>query len=108
KQGAYVIWIGLPVMRGAKYNKKITLLNQTLRESLKDKALYISTQEIFTNEDNKYRSSIKIQGTLKRVRGKDGIHITTQGNLQILGLIKKHIVFDNKVEDSSDTESTKL
>ncbi|PID63561.1 MAG: hypothetical protein CR974_01645 [Gammaproteobacteria bacterium] len=92
-QGAQVIWIGLPYMRGGKYNRKIRVLDSAMEKALAGRAIYLSSKNALSGGGKAYRDSIKINGKWRRVRGKDGIHITTQGNLQLLKLIRSRLAF---------------
>lgn len=93
RQGAEVIWIGLPHMRLAKYNPKIRFLDDTLAQHLAGQAIYIRSHELLDGGSGKYRDSIEKNGKLIRVRHKDGIHLNAAGELLILEEVKKYISF---------------
>ncbi|SUO98116.1 SGNH/GDSL hydrolase family protein [Suttonella indologenes] len=93
RQGAEVIWIGLPHMRLAKYNPKIRFLDDTLAQHLAGQVIYIRSHELLDGGSGKYRDSIEKDGKLIRVRHKDGIHLNAVGELLILEEVKKYISF---------------
>ena len=93
RQGAEVIWIGLPHMRLAKYNPKIRFLDDTLAQHLAGQVIYIRSHELLDGGSGKYRDSIEKDGKLIRVRHKDGIHLNAAGELLILEEVKKYISF---------------
>lgn len=93
RQGAEVIWIGLPHMRLAKYNPKIRFLDDTLAQYLAGQVIYIRSHELLDGGSGKYRDSIEKDGKLIRVRHKDGIHLNAAGELLILEEVKKYISF---------------
>lgn len=90
-QGAQVIWIGLPPMRLVKYDAKIRFLDDTLAAQLAGHALYIRSRPLFDNGSGSYQDSIKHQGTLLRVRHKDGIHLNSAGELLLLEAVKARL-----------------
>ncbi len=91
KQGAQVIWVGLPYMRIPKYSKKIVQIDELMKHTLKNKAIYVPIRSVLSGGKTVYRDRIKLGGKWRRVRQKDGIHMSDYGNATILNTIKPYL-----------------
>jgi hypothetical protein len=81
KSGAYVLWVGLPIMKPYNYAKGETLIDQLYAVTVpKVKgAQYLSLRELTADASGNYRQSAIINGKYQVFRGGDGIHFSSVG-----------------------------
>lgn len=81
-QGAKkVIWLGLPPMKSRSFDQKISHLNHLVEGAAKAKSCvdYVSLAPILGDGGGRYASFRKVYDRYRRVRLRDGIHLTRHG-----------------------------
>ncbi|MEY4347726.1 MAG: hypothetical protein RIS43_145, partial [Actinomycetota bacterium] len=81
KAGAYVVWVGLPVMRPASYAKAMNTLNSIYEDvATKETGVsYVATHDYFADGKGRFRSWVVVNGKRSKIRGDDGIHFARDG-----------------------------
>jgi uncharacterized protein len=80
--GARVLWVGLPPMRSAQFNERISVVNRIAYTvvSQDPKASWWSTASFVGDASGSYREFAESpNGTLVRLRAPDGIHFAEEG-----------------------------
>jgi hypothetical protein len=79
--GAYVLWVGLPIMQQPSYSEGIQILNALYLESVTSeaKATFLSTLSLFSNARGVFQSTAVVNGVLTTLRQADGIHYSLAG-----------------------------
>lgn len=79
--GAYVLWVGLPIMEPRRYNAGMAVLNQRFAAALgsNPEARFLPTWDFFADSAGKYRSVAPVNGRRQQIRGGDGIHFSLVG-----------------------------
>lgn len=81
KAGAYVLWVGMPIMKPYNYAKGITTIDEqfAMAVPLVPGATYLGTRAFTADAKGAYREGAIVNGKYAQLRGKDGIHFTTMG-----------------------------
>jgi hypothetical protein len=81
KAGAYVLWVGLPIMKPYNYAKGETLIDQLIANAVPKTpgAQYIGLRDLTSDADGKYRQSAIINGKYQVFRAGGGIHFSSIG-----------------------------
>ena len=77
-----VYWVGQPIARPTGYGERMALLNSVYADVADGHAAirYVSSWELFSSPDGGYSADLPNEdGLWVRVRGADGIHLTTSG-----------------------------
>jgi lysophospholipase L1-like esterase len=79
--GAYVMWIGMPVMQQPQYSEGMQVLNAIYRQAAaaSDDATFVSTWSLFAGPGGGFESSGTVNGTPASLRQGDGIHFSFTG-----------------------------
>ena len=79
--GAYVLWVGLPVMRPSQYNRGVTLLNSLYAErvSRSPGAIFVATSRLLATPSGEFRQTAHVGSRVEILRASDGIHFTVIG-----------------------------
>lgn len=79
--GAYVLWVGLPIMKPYNYAKGETAIDQLIASAVPKTAgaQYIPLRELTADASGKYIQSAMINGKYQVFRGGDGIHFSSVG-----------------------------
>jgi hypothetical protein len=79
--GAYVLWIGMPIMKPFNYAKGITFIDQQFDAAvpLVPGAIYLPTRAFTADASGAYREGALVNGKYAQIRGEDGIHFTAMG-----------------------------
>ena len=79
--GAYVLWVGLPVMRPVQYNRGVTLLNSLYAEQVAKSpgAIFVATSQLLATSAGEFRHSAHVGARVEILRANDGIHFTVIG-----------------------------
>ncbi|URD68042.1 DUF459 domain-containing protein [Conchiformibius steedae DSM 2580] len=96
KAGAKIVWLGVPRMKREKLDKQMIYVNQVLARALKDKyphVLWLETADWLSDHSGEYQDSITVEGETVRVRSKDGIHFTTQGQQLVADFIERQLSY---------------
>jgi hypothetical protein len=75
------VWIGLPPMKSAAFNRKALRINNwAQRQAAAHPCMqYVSLDHVIGDEQGSFTSYRKIKNSLEKVRNVDGIHITKAG-----------------------------
>ena len=81
RAGAYVLWVGLPVMRPVGYNQGVSLLNSLYAKSVATApgAVFLSTTALLATPAGHYRASARVGSSVQVLRATDGIHFSVIG-----------------------------
>jgi hypothetical protein len=82
REGRRVIWSGTPNSSSANFNKRLTVINQVLRQQASSRpwVTYVDAWGLFSGQDGSYVASLPdANGKVKRMRNKDGYHLTIEG-----------------------------
>ena len=79
--GAYVLWVGLPMMRPTSYNRGVTLLNSLYAEQVRQSpgAVFVSTSALLATPAGGYRASARVGSHVEVLRASDGVHFSVVG-----------------------------
>ncbi|MEM7777203.1 MAG: GDSL-type esterase/lipase family protein, partial [Pseudomonadota bacterium] len=94
KAGVY--WVGLPVMRREAASGHARLVNEIVRErALRNGIKFIDIYENFTDGNGRYSPyGPDLDGKVRSLRWRDGIHFTSAGYAKIAHFVKREIVRD--------------
>ena len=90
--GARVLWIGLPPMRSAPFNQRISIVNRIAYTvvSQDPKASWWSTTAFVGDGSGSYREFVQLpNGTVVRLRAPDGIHFAEEGTSTMTAFLMK-------------------
>lgn len=81
KASAYLLWVGMPVMKPYNYAKGISIIDEqfALAAPLVPGASYLPTKAFTADASGAYREGAKVNGSYSALRGPDGIHFTAMG-----------------------------
>lgn len=81
ESGAYVLWVGLPIMQSSYFAGYMSVLNERSTKAVAENAgaNYVSTWDLMADNRGKYREWAKVNGKNQKIRGSDGIHFTWVG-----------------------------
>lgn len=80
RRGADIVFIGMPNMRESKFAKKMRHINKIQRAIAEEEgALWISTWEMASTGQGRYRKSIEYAGKRGLMRTTDGVHYRRLG-----------------------------
>ena len=79
--GAYVVWVGLPIMQSSYFASYMSVLNERSSAAVSENeaATFIPTWDYMADSRGKYREWAKVNGKNQKIRGSDGIHFTWVG-----------------------------
>ncbi len=79
--GAYVLWVGMPIMGPPSYNQGMQILDSLYQESVSSEpnATFVSTWSLFSNPQGAFQSTAVVNGQSQTVREPDGIHYSYAG-----------------------------
>jgi hypothetical protein len=79
--GAYVMWVGLPVMQSSYFASYMAVLNERSSKAVSENvgASFVPTWDLMADNRGKYRDWAKVNGRNQKIRGTDGIHFTWVG-----------------------------
>lgn len=83
--GAYVMWVGLPVMEQHSYSAGIETLNSLYQQALAQTptASFVSTWSLFANPQGLFQTQAVVDGTATALRQSDGVHYSEAGEAVI-------------------------
>ena len=93
KSRAAVYWVGLPIMRSAKYNDKMQLMNEIFRErAFVNGVRFIDTWNGFADQFGRYSAfGPDLTGQVRRLRAADGVHFTIRGYRKLAHFVEREI-----------------
>lgn len=79
--GAYVVWVGLPVMQQPSYSEGIATLNGLYQDAVRAQphAVFVSTWALFAGPEGRYDADALVDGQPAGLREADGIHYSFVG-----------------------------
>lgn len=79
--GAYVLWVGLPIMQSVSYSNGCALIDSLDRQAATEAAgaTFIPTWSLFSNPDGQFESTAAVNGIETTLRASDGIHFSPSG-----------------------------
>jgi hypothetical protein len=79
--GGKVAWVGLPIMRPTKLDRRLRRINRIYRAEMshREDCIYIDTRQVLADRKGKYADHLKVNGKSELVRASDGIHVSGQG-----------------------------
>lgn len=91
-----VIWVGLPPMSRPKYSRRMNHISSIFQEqTFQINGTFIDVWDAFVAEDGSYTSrGPDLQGKVRRLRYKDGIHFTRRGNEKLAYFVEQAIRAD--------------
>ena len=94
KAGAYVLWVGMPIMKPYNYAQGITTIDQqfALAVPLVPGATYLPTRAFTADASGAYREGAQVNGKYAQIRGKDGIHFSYMGQEVLATYVLNNIV----------------
>ena len=79
--GAYVLWIGLPIMQSLAYSQGVALLNSLYKLGVTTEAdaTFVPTWSLFANPKGLFESAAAVNSVETTLRASDGIHFSPAG-----------------------------
>ncbi len=79
--GAYVLWVGMPIMQQPSYSHGMQILNALFRQGVASSpnGTFISTWSLFSGPRGAFQSDAVVNGTPTSLRQPDGIHYSFAG-----------------------------
>ncbi len=79
--GAYVLWVGMPIMQQPAYSRGMQVLNRLDRKGVTSEpnATFLSTWSLFSSPQGAFRSAAAVNGRPATLRQPDGIHYSFAG-----------------------------
>ncbi len=79
--GAYVLWIGLPIMQPVAYSQGAALLDSLYKVGVTTEAdaTFVPTWSLFSNPEGLFESAAAVNGVETTLRASDGIHFSPAG-----------------------------
>lgn len=79
--GAYVMWLGLPVMADPTYSRGAAVLNDIYQQAVSadPHATFLPLWTLFADPQGQFRASAAVDGSLTALRNTDGIHLSYAG-----------------------------
>ncbi len=94
--GQRIFWVGMPVMRPAKFHERVKRVNVIYRArmAVREGATFVDAWELLADQDGEYADKIAIDGAdgspgkKVRVRAGDGIHLSPAG----ANILRDHVL----------------
>lgn len=105
RKNAGVYWVGLPTLARADANEQAQVMNESIRERAYLSGFkYIDATAGFTDESGGYSAyGPDLEGKIRVLRAKDGVHFTAAGNRKLAHFVEKEIRRDlNQARRSRD------
>jgi hypothetical protein len=103
-----VYWLGVPIMRDDRYNKRMLKLNQIFSDVCKNFAnvkFFDISQKL--SDAGRYADYLKIDGVLVKIRLSDGKHVTYEGAKIITQDLIRNISLDFTFEFDGNDDKQK-
>jgi hypothetical protein len=104
-QGVAIYWVELPPMGPAPLEAEAQYVATIQRDrAMREKVRYIETRKIFSDVNGKYTDQgTDPNGTLMRLRARDGIHFLKSGNNKLASLVLQALRRDIEIADGKVT-----
>lgn len=89
--GVEVVWLGLPRMRATSYQEKMAYINGLFDENVAGRALWLPIAALLGDET--YQDSATVGGKTVRLRRKDGIHLSREGDALVADYLWSHLCY---------------
>lgn len=92
-RGVPVLWVGLPIIRGANSTSDAIYLNELYRaQAEKAGIIYVDVWEGFVDEGGKFAASgPDVDGQTRRLRSPDGVYFTRYGARKMAHFVEREI-----------------
>jgi hypothetical protein len=92
-KGVPVLWVGLPVIRGARGKADVLYLNDLYRSHAEKAGItYVDVWDGFVDDDGDYvQRGPDYDGQVRRLRHHDGIHFTKAGALKLGHYVEREL-----------------
>ena len=90
---AAVYWVGLPIMRSAKHNNHMQVMNEIFRErAFINGVKFVDTWNGFADQFGRYSAfGPDLSGQVGRLRAGDGVHFTVRGYRKLAHFVEREI-----------------
>ncbi len=90
---AAIYWVGLPIMRSAKYNNHMQIMNEIFRErAFINGVKFVDTWNGFADQFGRYSAfGPDLSGQVGRLRAGDGVHFTVRGYRKLAHFVEREI-----------------
>jgi hypothetical protein len=90
---ASVYWVGLPIMRSAKHNNQMQIMNEIFRErAFINGVKFVDTWNGFADQFGRYSAfGPDLNGQVGRLRAGDGVHFTIRGYRKLAHFVEREI-----------------
>lgn len=92
-----VYWVGLPIMRDARFTERVIGFNQVYREEAEKRpgVVFVDIFELFQDENGEYSTYLRTEsGDLLDMRTEDGAHFTWNGAYRLSEFVLEAIASD--------------
>ena len=100
-QNVAVYWVGLPAMKRASFDAKMSLINEVVSARMQALGVpYIETESLTRNAEGEYDAYLAETGTGRRrlMRASDGIHMSMAGYLRLTEPVAARLIRDAGLE----------
>jgi uncharacterized protein len=93
KTGAYVLWVGMPIMGPNGYRQNMVTINSVFAsvEATTPGMTYLPTWDLFANKQHQYQDNERVNNIPSVLRATDGIHFSYVGENVIATYVTKSI-----------------
>ncbi|MDA8373753.1 MAG: DUF459 domain-containing protein [Actinomycetota bacterium] len=79
--GAYVLWVGLPIMQQSSYSQGTQILNSIYQAVINTEpdATFVPTWSLFSNPQGQFQANAMVNRNQEALRQPDGVHLTYMG-----------------------------
>ncbi len=93
KAGAYVLWVGMPIMGPNGYRQNMVTVNSVFAavEATTPGMTYLPTWDLFANTRHQYQDNARVNNVPSVLRATDGIHFSYVGENVIATYVTKSI-----------------
>jgi hypothetical protein len=81
QSGAYVMWVGMPIMQQPNYGRGMATLDSLYQQGVTSvpNATFVPTWSLFSNPQGAFQSNAAVNGASTSLREADGIHFSFSG-----------------------------
>ncbi|MEO9181086.1 MAG: DUF459 domain-containing protein [Acidimicrobiales bacterium] len=93
RTGAYVLWVGMPIMQPNGYRQNMALINSVFAkvESTTPGMTFLPTWDLFANKQHQYQNNERVNNIPSVLRSTDGIHFSYVGENVIATYVTRSI-----------------
>jgi lysophospholipase L1-like esterase len=91
--GAYVLWVGMPVMQQPGFSEGMQILDSLFAEGVASdpNAEFLSVWRLFADPAGQYANSAEVEGSTVSLRQPDGVHYSFAGEDVIATYVLSHL-----------------